>query len=221
MAILGTEGFGSLPRYCTLLMGVLFAAAVAMCATRDLLPRRYARFVPSPMSMGLPFYLGGCGLVCAGATVCTHYCGGASSFVPSPMSMGGCDHGPLHCSLCAALYLMMMQASLLLQRLQGLLSNLRSAPSLTTHHTQHTTTYTHHPPHRPGANNALNFWIGSLIVHAWDWAAPASSDALATIAGSGLIVGAGLFAVPAAVLSLAGALPPICMSFSAAPPKSS
>lgn len=52
MALLGTQGFGSLPRYCALLMGVFFVAALAICGLRDALPRRYAAYVPSPMSMG-------------------------------------------------------------------------------------------------------------------------------------------------------------------------
>jgi hypothetical protein len=52
MALLGTQGFGSLPRYCPALMGVFFVASFAICGLRDALPRRYAKFVPSPMAMG-------------------------------------------------------------------------------------------------------------------------------------------------------------------------
>jgi hypothetical protein len=29
-----------------------------LCLARDLLPKKYGRFVPSPMAMGLPFYIG-------------------------------------------------------------------------------------------------------------------------------------------------------------------
>ncbi len=54
MAILGTEGFGALPKYCTLMMAGFFVAAMLICALRDALPPRYARFVPSPMAMGIP-----------------------------------------------------------------------------------------------------------------------------------------------------------------------
>jgi hypothetical protein len=46
------------PRYCTTLMAALFAASLVICAVRDILPHRYARFVPSPMSMSIPFYIG-------------------------------------------------------------------------------------------------------------------------------------------------------------------
>lgn len=127
MAVLGTEGFGSLPKHCTLMMGLTFLASAAMCLARDLLPRRYARMVPSPLSMSLPFYL--------------------------------------------------------------------------------------------GANNAINFALGSAVVAAWSYISPAGADAYATVAGSGLLVGAGVWAVPAAVLSMAGAAPPFCMSFSRLPPK--
>lgn len=60
MAVLGTQGFGALPKHCGPLMAALFGAAVLLCLARDLLPPRWARFVPSPMAMGLPFYLGEC-----------------------------------------------------------------------------------------------------------------------------------------------------------------
>lgn len=56
-------------------------------------------------------------------------------------------------------------------------------------------------------------------MHAWEWRDRAGADAYATITGSGLLVGAGVFAIPSAVLSLAGALPPVCMSFAPQPPK--
>lgn len=127
MAMLGTEGFGALPKNCALLMGVLFGTAIAMCAARDLLPQRYARFVPSPMAMSIPFYL--------------------------------------------------------------------------------------------GANNAINFWLGSLINHAWEWRSPAGADAYAAITGAGLLVGAGVFALPSSILALSGAAPPVCMSFAPQAPK--
>jgi hypothetical protein len=40
-------------------MGVFFAAAFGICGLRNLLPRRYAKFVPTPMGMAIPFYIGG------------------------------------------------------------------------------------------------------------------------------------------------------------------
>jgi hypothetical protein len=58
MAILGAEGAGALPRHCAELMAAMFAGSVAVCGLRDALPRRYARFVPSPMAMSIPFYIG-------------------------------------------------------------------------------------------------------------------------------------------------------------------
>ena len=57
MAILGVEGFSSLPRHCLLLCGVFFAAAVAINAARDWLGGK-GRFVPIPMAMAIPFYIG-------------------------------------------------------------------------------------------------------------------------------------------------------------------
>jgi hypothetical protein len=79
------------------------------------------------------------------------------------------------------------------------------------------------PPGIPfyiGANNALNFWLGSLINHFWKRVGPATFEEFSSVVGSGLLVGSGIFAIPSAVLSLAGVLPPMCMSFSSAPPKS-
>jgi hypothetical protein len=34
MAILGTEGFGALPDYCAMLMGIFFLAAIVICIIR-------------------------------------------------------------------------------------------------------------------------------------------------------------------------------------------
>ena len=58
MAILGTEGFGALPKYCAAITGALFFAGAAMCGLRDALPKNWSRFVPSPMAMGIPLYIG-------------------------------------------------------------------------------------------------------------------------------------------------------------------
>jgi len=47
MAIMGTEGFSSLPKHCTALMAGFFAMGILICIIRDILPKRFARFVPS------------------------------------------------------------------------------------------------------------------------------------------------------------------------------
>lgn len=33
-------------------------AGMLLCLLRDMLPSKYGRFVPSPMAMGIPFYIG-------------------------------------------------------------------------------------------------------------------------------------------------------------------
>jgi hypothetical protein len=76
-----------------------------------------------------------------------------------------------------------------------------------------------HSPPAAGANNAINFWLGSLINHAWEWRSPAGADAYAAITGAGLLVGAGVFALPSSILALSGAAPPVCMSFAPQAPK--
>lgn len=58
MAILSAQGFGGMPKHCAALMGALFGGAMLVCALRDALPQRYARLVPSPMAISIPFYLG-------------------------------------------------------------------------------------------------------------------------------------------------------------------
>ena len=58
MALIGTEGFGALPKNCGVLSAGFFAAALLMSAVRDILPERFARFVPTPMGMGFSFMIG-------------------------------------------------------------------------------------------------------------------------------------------------------------------
>ncbi|CAH9121078.1 unnamed protein product [Cuscuta epithymum] len=64
IALLGVEGFGSLPRNCLGLAVGCFFAAVAINGLVELLKKyerkyRVYRFVPNPMCMAIPFYLGG------------------------------------------------------------------------------------------------------------------------------------------------------------------
>jgi len=58
MAILGVEGFDALPAHCLQLCYGFFFAAIAISLTRDLLPKSISRFVPLPMAMAIPFYIG-------------------------------------------------------------------------------------------------------------------------------------------------------------------
>uniref|UniRef100_A0A0D9W7B7 Uncharacterized protein n=1 Tax=Leersia perrieri TaxID=77586 RepID=A0A0D9W7B7_9ORYZ len=58
MAILGVDGFSSLPKHCLTLCYIFFAAAIAINLVRDLAPKKVARFIPLPMAMAIPFYIG-------------------------------------------------------------------------------------------------------------------------------------------------------------------
>ncbi|KAI3694074.1 hypothetical protein L1987_77033 [Smallanthus sonchifolius] len=58
LAILGVEGFGSLPKHCLSLCHALFAAAILINVARDTVPKKWARFIPIPMAMAIPFYIG-------------------------------------------------------------------------------------------------------------------------------------------------------------------
>ncbi|WCJ34706.1 YELLOW STRIPE like 8 [Euphorbia peplus] len=58
MAILGVQGVSALPKECLLLCYVFFGAAIVINLTKDTLGRKWARFIPLPMAMAIPFYLG-------------------------------------------------------------------------------------------------------------------------------------------------------------------
>ncbi|XP_028805599.1 probable metal-nicotianamine transporter YSL5 isoform X2 [Neltuma alba] len=57
MAILGVEGFSSLPKNCLLLCYVFFGSAILINLIKDLMGQR-GWFIPFPMAMAIPFYLG-------------------------------------------------------------------------------------------------------------------------------------------------------------------
>ncbi|KAG5568708.1 hypothetical protein H5410_064275 [Solanum commersonii] len=64
IALLGVEGFGSLPKHCLNLSICFFLAAILINLVTQLLKKfetkyRIYRFIPSPMCMAIPFYLGG------------------------------------------------------------------------------------------------------------------------------------------------------------------
>lgn len=58
LSILGVEGFSSLPENCLLLCYVFFAGAIIVNVIRDVTPKKWAKFIPLPMAMAIPFYLG-------------------------------------------------------------------------------------------------------------------------------------------------------------------
>ncbi|GLT28730.1 hypothetical protein SLA2020_036390 [Shorea laevis] len=58
MSILGVEGFHSLPDHCLTLCYAFFAAAIAINGIRDAVGKKWARYIPLPMAMAIPFYLG-------------------------------------------------------------------------------------------------------------------------------------------------------------------
>lgn len=58
MAILGVEGFSSLPNYCLTLCYIFFGAAIVINLIRDVVDKKWSRFIPIPMAMAIPFYIG-------------------------------------------------------------------------------------------------------------------------------------------------------------------
>ncbi|KAK6912426.1 Oligopeptide transporter, OPT superfamily [Dillenia turbinata] len=58
MAILGVEGFSALPSHCLTLCYVFFAGAIAINFIRDIVGKKRAQYIPLPMAMAIPFYIG-------------------------------------------------------------------------------------------------------------------------------------------------------------------
>ncbi|KAB1211111.1 putative metal-nicotianamine transporter YSL7 [Morella rubra] len=58
IAILGVEGFSALPKHCLTLCYVFFFGAIVINGVRDAVGRKWASFIPIPMAMAIPFYLG-------------------------------------------------------------------------------------------------------------------------------------------------------------------
>ncbi|KAK1262213.1 putative metal-nicotianamine transporter YSL7 [Acorus gramineus] len=121
ISILGVDGLSSLPKNCLTLCYVFFAAAVLINLARDVTPKKVSKFIPLPMAMAIPFYL-----------------------------------GPYF---------------------------------------------------------AIDMCVGSLVLFIWEKIDKKKSDVFAPAVASGLICGEGIWALPEAVLALAGVNPPICMKF--------
>ncbi|XP_055804021.1 probable metal-nicotianamine transporter YSL6 [Solanum dulcamara] len=58
MAILGIEGFSELPKHCLALCCGFFVAALVINLLRDVTPAKVSQFIPIPMAMAVPFYIG-------------------------------------------------------------------------------------------------------------------------------------------------------------------
>ncbi|GER38905.1 YELLOW STRIPE like 6 [Striga asiatica] len=58
MAILGVEGFSELPKHCLAMCCGFFLGALGVNLLRDVVPKRVSRFIPIPMAMAVPFYIG-------------------------------------------------------------------------------------------------------------------------------------------------------------------
>ncbi|PWA83494.1 YELLOW STRIPE like 8 [Artemisia annua] len=59
MAILGVEGFAAFPKHCLALCYGFFGAAIVINGIRDLVGKKKAKYIPIPMAMAIPFYIGG------------------------------------------------------------------------------------------------------------------------------------------------------------------
>ncbi|KAF0924974.1 hypothetical protein E2562_015038 [Oryza meyeriana var. granulata] len=58
MSILGVKGFSALPQHCLAICYGFFAAAIVINLLRDVTPKSVAKFIPLPMAMAIPFYIG-------------------------------------------------------------------------------------------------------------------------------------------------------------------
>uniref|UniRef100_A0A2P2MUC4 Uncharacterized protein MANES_11G087100 n=1 Tax=Rhizophora mucronata TaxID=61149 RepID=A0A2P2MUC4_RHIMU len=58
MAILGVEGFSELPKHCLAMCCSFFVAALVLNLLRDVTPKKISQFIPIPMAMAVPFFIG-------------------------------------------------------------------------------------------------------------------------------------------------------------------
>nr|XP_043617878.1 probable metal-nicotianamine transporter YSL6 [Erigeron canadensis] len=58
MAILAVEGFSELPKHCLALCYGFFVVALVLNLLRDCVPSNVSWFIPIPMAMAVPFYIG-------------------------------------------------------------------------------------------------------------------------------------------------------------------
>ncbi|AET00398.2 putative oligopeptide transporter, OPT superfamily [Medicago truncatula] len=58
IAILGVDGFSALPKNCLVLCIIFFTGAIIINFVRDLVGKKYAKYIPVPMAMAIPFYIG-------------------------------------------------------------------------------------------------------------------------------------------------------------------
>ncbi|KAK8342763.1 hypothetical protein V6Z12_A08G253800 [Gossypium hirsutum] len=58
MSVLGVQGFSALPKDCLLLCYVFFGAAILINSIKDMLGKKWGSYIPLPMAMAIPFYLG-------------------------------------------------------------------------------------------------------------------------------------------------------------------
>ncbi|KAK3183836.1 hypothetical protein Dsin_031122 [Dipteronia sinensis] len=58
MAILGIEGFSELPKHCLAICVGFFVAALVINLLKDVTPNNISQFIPIPMAMAVPFYIG-------------------------------------------------------------------------------------------------------------------------------------------------------------------
>ncbi|GAB2281908.1 Probable metal-nicotianamine transporter ysl6 [Dionaea muscipula] len=58
MAKLGVKGFSELPMHCLAICCGFFVAALAINLLRDVTLKKVSQFIPIPMAMAVPFYIG-------------------------------------------------------------------------------------------------------------------------------------------------------------------
>jgi uncharacterized oligopeptide transporter (OPT) family protein len=58
MAAIGTQGFGGLPKHCLELCYGFFSLAIVLNFLRDKPLARWSSYIPIPMAMAIPFYIG-------------------------------------------------------------------------------------------------------------------------------------------------------------------
>ncbi|PIN14659.1 hypothetical protein CDL12_12710 [Handroanthus impetiginosus] len=59
LAIIGVQGFSSLPKHCLQICYGFFAFGVVLNLVKDLSPKKIGKWIPIPAAMAIPFFIGG------------------------------------------------------------------------------------------------------------------------------------------------------------------
>jgi hypothetical protein len=184
-----------MPPHCDALSLLFFLVTLALNLGRDLAPPAYRRFMPVPMAIG----------ECSRGTEFRKRCRMDGEVVPKGVACTHAeDSSDPSASYSSVFYGFRSMASIGNAGYMAIpvtLSDPAAIPS---------------PPDIPlylGAYLAVDMCIGSTINLVWAWIDPVGQEALSMAVAAGLLVGDGVWTVPASLLAMGNVRAPMCMAF--------